>query len=115
MPKKCIMGKTTIKNSMTWKLVGSATGTTAINLPTNWSELLIFAVDIGYKQTYTFNVAREAMDIIDTRPLVSGAYNSSAQYWMGVNVSTTTVQLSSATANGATDRKANTQTRVFYR
>lgn len=108
------MATSEIKTS-SWKLVGSATGTTSISLPANWSELLIFAVDTGYKQTYTFNVAREAMDIIDTRPLFNGGYSGSAQYWMGVSVSTTTVQLNVAIANGSTDRKSNTQTRVFYR
>lgn len=101
---------------MGWKLVGSATSTTRISLPDNWSELLIYAVDTVYQQTYTFNVAREVLDLVTSnRPLIGGAYSASASYWMGVNVSDTEVWLGSAMANGSTDRKSSVQVRVYYK
>lgn len=109
------MATSTIK-TMGWKLVGSATSTTHISLLDNWSELLIYAVDTGYLQTYTFNVVKGVLDLVTSnRPLVGGAYSSNAQYWMAVNVSDTEVWLSSATANGGTDRKASVTVRVYYR
>lgn len=101
--------------TMGWKLVGSATGTTPISLPTDWSELLIYAVDMSYLQSYSFNVTRDVLDIVSTRPFVGGGYSSSAQYWMTVKCSETSVSLSSALANGGTDRKSNVQVRVYYK
>ena len=101
---------------MNWKLVGSATGTTRISLPDNWSELLIYAVDKDYQQAYTFNVVKGVLDLVTSnRSLIGGGYNTNASYWMGVNVSDTEVWLSSATANGGTDRKASVTVRVYYK
>ena len=59
-----------LNDSLEWKLVGSATGTTAINLPSQFEELIVF-VTVG-TTNYNYSIPRLFLD--ETNKLFSHGY-----------------------------------------
>lgn len=78
------MGKTTIKNPMTWKLAGTATGGTHISMPTEYNEILLVAT--GYS-TYYFTATMSKSEVTSSMTalrfgtIYSGSVNSGG-YWI---------------------------------
>ena len=77
------MGKTTIKNSMTWKLTGTATGGAAVAVPSDYNELMCVAT--GYSTYYFTGIIAKAevKDSITALRFgtIYNANNNSGGYW----------------------------------
>lgn len=81
------MGKTTIKNSMTWKLAGTATGGAHISMPTEYNEIMLIAT--GYS-TYYFTAIILKSEITSSMTAlrfgtIYNANNNSGGYWIVTN------------------------------
>lgn len=107
------MGKTTIKNSMTWKLVGTSTGTNStVTLPASWQELCIFVSGLNY--SFTFNVPYHFVDIANRRLLHGYANAGAGSYWAcEVGVTKTSCVMTTFAFNGQSSITPELQ--VYYR
>ena len=104
----------TLNSNLQWKLLGSATGTTHISLPSNFSELL---VDLGINnraQSYSFSLIKNQLS--DTvKRYRNGQYKSASAYaYAEIIVSLSEVYLSDARYNG-TDYTSASVIDVYYR
>ena len=100
-------------SSNTWKLVGTQTGTTAIALPNDFSELLVW-VSLDRWDNVSFNISR-GMLWEQTNYFSTGAYaSSSANKNATVQVSLTTASLSSYITGGV-NKTADTSITVYYK
>lgn len=103
-----------LNRSLQWKLLGSATGTTPISLPSNFSELLIDTGINNHAQSYSFSLIKN--QLTDTvRHYRNGQYKSANAYaFIEINVSLSEIYLSDARYNG-TDYIDSSVIDVYYR
>ena len=109
-----------VKSMLEWKLVGSATGITAIPLPANVNELF---VEVSYQTTsFTFNIPAimmtDSQKYIRSGEFIGGGYSGFA---LAFTVAKTNVKLQHfMILNGTspftpTDNVASATTTVYYR
>lgn len=109
------MGKTTIKNSMAWKLAGTATGGAHISVPSNFNELMCVAT--GYSTYYFTAVISRAevtssMTALRFGTIYNGSTNSGG-YWI---VTTSEAYIGSWQENSGTVNAVPQSTfKLFYR
>ena len=108
------MGKTTIKNSMTWKLAGTAPGGTNITMPTDYKEIMLVAT--GYSTYYfTAIIPKSEISSSNMYPRFASYYNASSNaggYW---NLTNSTVKLENYVVNGGTSVVAQATCKLYYR
>lgn len=108
------MGKSTIKNSMTWKLAGTAPGGTNITMPTEYKEIMLVAT--GYS-TYYFSTIISKSEISSSimYPRFASYYNASSNaggYW---NLTNSTAKLENFTVNNGTSVVEQATCKLYFR
>ena len=91
---------TSVNNSFQWKLIGSATGTTPITLPPNFSEILVIVKMNDY--FYNFNIPKLYLDETDkTFCHGQGLYISNSTYLVQIRISISTNNVALRDARGS--------------
>lgn len=114
------MATGTIKNDMTWKLVDSKTGTSAITLPSDYNELLVCCTYLHDNYfDYTFSIAIPKSEIYERtgiqRRFFDG-YSASGRSNVMIRFANdrSKVELVEMYIDGS-NRTSATTTRVYYR
>lgn len=111
------MGKTTIKNPMTWKLQGTRTSgvdsTMQITMPTEYNEVLLW----GSYNTIQFSAVVPRHEISSTAIYPRGAeyYNSTNNESVAFKVTSTEADLAGWYYNGGTGRTTGVTFKLYYR
>lgn len=107
------MASSVIKNTMAWKLKGTATGTTSITMPTDFNEILL----VGKMGAYYWTAVVPKDEISDTAILPRSAsyYNASANAFITWRVTKSAMRLELCTENSGTDRTSATTVKLYYR
>lgn len=90
--------QTLINEALTWKYLGTTTGTTAISLPAEYKELVI-KVNVGTGVNYTNHYIKE--ELKDTSELYYSGFNNGSVNTLRIQLSKTSAQLYSAEFNGS--------------
>lgn len=91
--------QTLISQALTWKYLGTTTGTTVTTLPASYNELIIKASFSG-GVNYTMSFAKE--ELKDTDELYFSGFNNGSVNAIRIQVSKTSAKIYSAELNGAT-------------
>lgn len=90
--------QTLINEALTWKYLGTTTGTTGITLPTEYKELIIKA-NVGTGVYYTNHYIKE--ELKDTAELYYSGFNNGSTNTLRIQLSKTNAQLYSVEFNGS--------------
>lgn len=107
--------KNQINLAQTWNLLGNTTGTSTINLPQSFNELLcVIAVDTNQSVSVSINIPKNAISSSD-RGFNGGYYSgSSVNCFVRVIANNGTINLTSARLNN-NDVTNNSLISVYYR
>lgn len=96
-----------------WTLKGTATGKTAITMPTDFNEILL----VGKMGAYYWTSVVPKDEISDTAILPRSAsyYNASANAFITWRVTTSTAILELCSENSGTDKSSATTVKLYYR
>lgn len=64
-----------VSNSNTWNYLQQVTGTTHINLPAKFNELLAITEETTYHITYTFNIPYDYLEETQVKQYINGYYS----------------------------------------
>ena len=108
-----------LNNSFQWKLIGSATGTTPITLPSNFSEILVIVKTDD--EFYNFNIPKLYLDETDKSFCHGKGLNISGVVYLSqirILISTNNVALRDARGSRNDSSIDNTSTAIitaYYR
>ena len=108
-----------LNNSFQWTLIGSATGTTPITLPSNFSEILVIVKTND--EFYNFNIPKLYLDETDKSFCHGKGLNPGGAYYLSqirILISTNNVALRDAKSSQNASLKDNTSTAIitaYYR
>lgn len=95
---------TKITSALTWKYLGSQTGSTAINIPSGWKELIVsVGKDGSYTQYY----------VVETGTYVNGRFASNNGQ-QGITVTSSSVAVNSFYV-GTTNNLSSATIKAWYR
>ena len=111
----CVLLNNSFNDSLQWKLVGSATGKTAINLPSEFNELYIEVHCAGISTVVFTYVIPYIVLTSEAKGYRNGAYGSTNSYsQIRLDISKTICILNLA-QDRTGDISRNTITNVYYR
>lgn len=107
------MGKTTIKNSMTWKLQGSVVGRTPIAMPSDYSEVLV----VAQNGINIVSATHPKADISNTAIVerLGGYYGNAGYLSASISLSTSEAKLENFTQITTGEATATTTFKLYYR
>lgn len=104
-----------VNTKLSWTLLGDATGTTPITLPSDFNELMIHFDQVGTSKSYVYMFEKT---MLTTTPVdyVQGGYISASNCsQVALEITTTDVKIAYAYQNGANDTTSSAVITVFYR
>ena len=107
------MGKTTIKNSMAWKLKGTASGTgSTVNMPTDYNEIML----VAFYSTSSFFITVPKSEISSTAiyPRFATYYNTTSNAGGYFTVNSSTACIGSLVQNSG-QAVTNATFKLYYR
>jgi len=104
-----------VNEGLKWKLLQQVTGTTHINLPATFNELLVVGEVTQYHITYTINIPYDYLEPTQEKQYISGYYSGSGDNGIyNIIANQSELYLEASKVAGA-DKKSTTTTTVYYR
>lgn len=107
------MGKTIIKNPMTWKLAGTATNNNTVAMPTEYNEVLLWGVYSTVQ--FTAVVPKQEISNTGTYPRCATYYNASNNEAVIFKVTSTEAKIEGWYYNGGNARTSGVTLKLYYR
>ena len=104
-----------VNEGLKWKFLQQVTGTTHINLPATFNELLVVGEVTSYNIHYTINIPYVCLEETRFGQYINGYYSNSSDSGMyDVMANQSELYLEASKVVGA-DKKSGTTTTVYYR